>query len=37
MKVLLVGATGALGSHLVPKLVAQGHEVLGTTRSTATR
>src|SRR5919204_1594145 len=35
MKVLLVGATGALGRHLVPKLVAQGHEVLGTTRSTA--
>src|SRR3954454_15299299 len=35
MKVFLVGATGALGRHLVPKLVAQGHEVLGTTRSEA--
>jgi nucleoside-diphosphate-sugar epimerase len=35
MKVFLVGATGALGRHLVPKLVAQGHEVLGTTRSAA--
>ena len=35
MKVLVAGATGALGSQLVPKLVAAGHEVAGTTRSEA--
>jgi nucleoside-diphosphate-sugar epimerase len=33
MKVLVAGATGALGTQLVPKLVANGHEVVGTTRS----
>jgi nucleoside-diphosphate-sugar epimerase len=33
MKVLLAGATGALGKQLVPRLVADGHEVVGTTRS----
>src|SRR5262245_4869881 len=33
MKVLVAGATGALGSQLVPRLVANGHEVVGTTRS----
>ena len=32
MKVLVAGATGALGKQLVPKLVADGHEVAGTTR-----
>jgi nucleoside-diphosphate-sugar epimerase len=33
MKIFLAGATGALGRRLVPLLVANGHEVLGTTRS----
>jgi nucleoside-diphosphate-sugar epimerase len=30
---LVAGATGALGRHLVPKLVAAGHEVTATTRT----
>src|SRR6266508_961663 len=33
MRVLVAGATGALGRHLVPRLVAGGHEVAGMTRS----
>jgi nucleoside-diphosphate-sugar epimerase len=33
MKVLIAGATGALGRQLVPRLVADGHEVIGSTRS----
>ena len=33
MRVFVAGATGALGRRLVPKLVAGGHEVTGTTRS----
>ena len=33
MKVLLAGATGALGRQLVPRLVAEGHDVAGTTRT----
>ena len=33
MKVLVAGATGAIGRQLVPKLVAGGHEVVGMTRS----
>jgi nucleoside-diphosphate-sugar epimerase len=33
MKVLVAGATGALGKQLVPRLVANGHDVVGTTRS----
>ncbi len=33
MKVLVAGATGALGKQLVPRLVADGHEVVGTTRT----
>jgi nucleoside-diphosphate-sugar epimerase len=33
MRILLAGATGALGRQLVPRLVARGHEVAGTTRS----
>ena len=33
MKVLLAGASGALGRQLVPRLVADGHEVVGTTRT----
>jgi nucleoside-diphosphate-sugar epimerase len=37
MKVLVAGATGALGKQLVPRLVANGHEVVGMTRSDAKR
>ena len=37
MKVLVAGATGALGKQLVPRLVANGHEVVGTTRSAGKR
>ena len=37
MKVLVAGATGALGTQLVPRLVADGHEVVGTTRHPAKR
>jgi 2-alkyl-3-oxoalkanoate reductase len=33
MKVFLAGATGAVGRRLVPQLVEEGHEVLGTSRS----
>ncbi|MGH2429076.1 MAG: NAD-dependent epimerase/dehydratase family protein [Candidatus Limnocylindria bacterium] len=33
MKVLVAGATGALGRQLVPKLIAAGHDVAGTTRT----
>jgi nucleoside-diphosphate-sugar epimerase len=33
MKILVAGATGALGKQLVPRLVAGGHDVFGTTRS----
>jgi nucleoside-diphosphate-sugar epimerase len=33
MKILVAGATGAVGKQLVPRLVAHGHEVWGTTRS----
>src|SRR4051794_12292090 len=33
MKVLVAGATGALGKQLVPRLVANRHDVAGTTRS----
>jgi 2-alkyl-3-oxoalkanoate reductase len=33
MKVFVAGATGAIGRALVPQLVAQGHEVVGMTRS----
>jgi nucleoside-diphosphate-sugar epimerase len=32
MKVAIVGATGFVGSHLVPHLVATGHEVIGISR-----
>jgi nucleoside-diphosphate-sugar epimerase len=35
MRVLVAGATGALGRQLVPRLVARGHEVTGMTRSSA--
>ncbi|MBO0772706.1 MAG: NAD(P)H-binding protein, partial [Actinobacteria bacterium] len=33
MRVLLVGASGVVGNHLVPQLRRRGHEVTGTTRS----
>ncbi len=32
MRVLLAGATGAIGRHLVPQLLAAGHEVVGIVR-----
>jgi 2-alkyl-3-oxoalkanoate reductase len=35
MRVLVAGATGALGRQLVPRLVAAGHAVAGMTRSSA--
>lgn len=35
MRVLVVGATGAIGRQLVPQLLAAGHQVTGTTRSPA--
>jgi nucleoside-diphosphate-sugar epimerase len=37
MKVFVAGATGALGKQLVPMLVANGHEVVGMTRTEAKR
>jgi nucleoside-diphosphate-sugar epimerase len=37
MKVLVAGATGALGKQLVPRLGAAGHEVVGMTRSASKR
>jgi nucleoside-diphosphate-sugar epimerase len=33
MRVLIVGASGAVGSRLVPMLVRQGHHVVGTSRT----
>jgi len=35
MRILVAGATGAIGSRLVPRLVAAGHAVTGLTRSPA--
>src|SRR6266536_5258077 len=35
MKVFIAGATGAIGSQLVPQLAAAGHDVIGMTRSPA--
>src|SRR5215218_263973 len=35
MRVFIAGATGAIGSRMVPLLVAAGHEVVGTSRSEA--
>jgi nucleoside-diphosphate-sugar epimerase len=35
MRIFVAGATGALGAHLVPRLVARGHEVVGMTRTPA--
>ncbi|MDQ3851066.1 MAG: NAD(P)-dependent oxidoreductase, partial [Actinomycetota bacterium] len=37
MKVLVAGATGAIGRQLVPRLVASGHDVVGMTRSASGR
>jgi nucleoside-diphosphate-sugar epimerase len=37
MKILVAGATGALGKQLVPRLVADGHDVFGMTRSPSKR
>ena len=37
MKVFVAGATGALGKQLVPQLVANGHDVVGMTRTEAKR
>ena len=37
MKILVAGATGALGRQLVPMLVARGHDVAGMTRTEAKR
>jgi nucleoside-diphosphate-sugar epimerase len=37
MKVFVAGATGAIGKHLVPRLVTEGHEVHGMTRSESKR
>jgi nucleoside-diphosphate-sugar epimerase len=33
MRVFVTGATGALGTRLVPQLIASGHEVVGSSRS----
>lgn len=37
MKVFLAGAGGAMGRQLIPRLVADGHEVVGVTRSESKR
>jgi NAD(P)H-binding len=37
MRVFVAGATGAIGRHLVPRLVAAGHEVVGMTRKESNR
>ena len=33
MRIFVAGATGALGRHLIPRLVAADHEVTATTRT----
>ena len=37
MRVFVAGATGAIGTQLVPRLVAAGHEVHGMTRNESKR
>jgi nucleoside-diphosphate-sugar epimerase len=37
MRIFVAGATGVMGRQLVPRLVAAGHEVVGTTRSESKR
>ena len=37
MKVLVAGATGAIGRQLVPKLVQAAHDVIGMVRSSGSR
>lgn len=37
MKILVAGAAGAIGKQLVPLLVAEGHDVVGMTRSESNR
>src|SRR5206468_2435335 len=37
MRILVAGATGAVGQYLVPALVAAGHSVIGTTRGATKR
>jgi nucleoside-diphosphate-sugar epimerase len=32
MRVLVAGTSGAIGTRLIPQLVARGHEVIGTSR-----
>jgi uncharacterized protein YbjT (DUF2867 family) len=32
MRVFVVGASGAIGSRLVPQLIHRGHKVIGTSR-----
>src|SRR5437763_3812430 len=35
MRIFVAGASGALGSHLVPQLIDAGHDVIGTHHSPA--
>ena len=35
MRVFVAGATGGIGTELVPQLAAAGHDVIGMTRSSA--
>ena len=37
MRVLIAGATGVIGRQLTPKLIADGHEVAGTTTTSSKR
>ena len=37
MRIFVAGASGAIGRHLVPLLLASGHDVVGTTRSETKR